>query len=125
MPSYDAAQFDPPAPVARVVLRNLDNSKSVSDVPLLIDTGADVTLLPRRAVASLGIPELTRGQYELVGFDGNRSAASAVVAELIFLNRAFRGQYLLIEQDWGVLGRDVLNHVALVLDGPQSQWTER
>jgi predicted aspartyl protease len=46
MPDYEASLFDPPAPVARVVLRNPDAGTAVSDVLLLLDTGADVTLLP-------------------------------------------------------------------------------
>ncbi len=72
MPSYDAFH-DPPAPVARVTLR--DGGKVVPDVPLLIDSGADVTLLPRTAVESLGIRPVGGPAYELVGFDGTRSSA--------------------------------------------------
>ncbi len=43
---------------------------------------------------------------------------------MIFLKRAFRGRYLLIEEERGILGRDVLNHVTLLLDGPRHQWSE-
>jgi predicted aspartyl protease len=39
-------------------------------VTLLIDTGADVTLLPRAAVEQLGLTSDSTAQYELVGFDG-------------------------------------------------------
>ena len=46
MPSYDATDCDPPAPVAQVTLRNPHSGEMVVDVPLLLDTGADVTLLP-------------------------------------------------------------------------------
>ena len=58
MPSYDASHFDPPAPVARVTLRNPQSGATVSDVLLLVDTGADITLLPRMAVERLGVPLL-------------------------------------------------------------------
>ena len=44
--------------------------------------------------------------------------------DLIFLNRRFRGRYLLTDDDAGVLGRDILNHLALLIDGPGTQWTE-
>ena len=47
MPSYDATGGDPPAPVAQVALRNVHSGQMVADVPLLLDTGADVTG-PRR-----------------------------------------------------------------------------
>jgi len=44
MPDYDAENFEPPAPVAYVTLRNPATGALLSDVPMLIDTGADVTL---------------------------------------------------------------------------------
>jgi len=53
MPAYDAIRFTPAAPVALVVIRNPNNSDSVSDVPMLLDSGADVTLLPRSATERL------------------------------------------------------------------------
>jgi hypothetical protein len=54
MPSYDALHYDPPAPIAQVALRAPDGA-TVSDVHLLLYTGADATLLPRSAIARLGI----------------------------------------------------------------------
>jgi predicted aspartyl protease len=124
MPSYDATHFVPPAPVAQVILRNPNSGATVSDVPFLVDTGADITLLPRSAVEQLGVPLLAGQRYELMGFDGNKSFASVVMLDLLFLKHAFRGRYLLIEEDHGIMGRDVLNHVILLLDGPQQQWSE-
>lgn len=117
MPSYDALRYDPPAPIALVNLR-AGNGATVSDVLLLLDTGADITLLPRSAIARLGItpdPALT---YELVGFDGSRGTTQAVDLDMIFLQKAFRGRYLLIDDDRGILGRDVLAGVTILLNGP-------
>jgi len=62
--------------------------------------------------------------YELAGFDGATSLASAVEVDMVFLGKLFRGRYLLTDQEHGILGRDVLNHVALLLDGPRLQWTQ-
>ncbi len=42
--------------------------------------------------------------------------------DLIFTNRRFRGRFLVTDSDVGVLGRDVLNHLRLLLDGPESRW---
>lgn len=125
MPSYEASDFDPPAPVARVVLRHPQSGATVSGVSLLLDTGADVTLLPRPAVEQLGVPLLPDQRYELMSFDGSKSFAPVVMLDLLFLRRAFRGRYLLIEAERGILGRDILNHVTLLLDGPQQQWSEQ
>jgi predicted aspartyl protease len=124
MPIYDAAHFDPPAPAALVVLRNPHSAEMGLDVALLVDTGADVTLLPRIAIEHLGTPLLADQQYELVGFDGTKSVAPAVVMEMVFLKRTFRGRFLLIDDELGILGRDVLRHVTLVLDGPRQEWWE-
>ena len=124
MPNYDASHFDPPAPVAQVMLRNPHSGAMVSDVLVLMDTGADITLLPRTVVEQLGAPLLAGQRYELMSFDGSTSFAPVVVLDLLFLKRAFRGRYLLIEEERGIMGRDILNHVRLLLDGPQQQWSE-
>ena len=68
-----------PAPVARVVVRHPEREQSVGDVPMLIDSGADATLLPRSAATSLGL-EGTGERYQLVGFDGTISESEAVHA---------------------------------------------
>ena len=91
---------------------------------MLIDTGADVTLIPRDMAAQLGVGIVAGLSYELVLFDGSSREAQAVELDLVFMNRVFRGRFLLLEESWGVLGRDVLNHISLVLDGPALTWSE-
>src|SRR4051794_21199079 len=109
MPTYDSARFNPPAPLAHVTLRNRDTGATQATVPMLMDTGADVTLLPRTATDQLGATADPDKQYELIGFDGSTSLAQIVHVDLLFLGRTFRGQFLLIDQEWGVLGRNILN----------------
>ena len=122
MPSYNGEWFNPPAPLARVTLRNPTSGQTVGDVPMLLDTGADVTLLPRAVVDRLNIALETNAQYEMVGFDGTSSLSSVVELEMIFLEKTFRGKFLLLEQEWGIIGRNVLNAVSLLLDGPHLIW---
>ncbi len=124
MPNYDASHFDPPAPVVYVTLRYPHSGATVSNVQLLLDTGADVTILPRMVVERLGVPLLANERYELMGFDGSKSFARVVMLDMLFLRRAFRGRYLLAEEERGILGRDILNHVMVLLDGPRQQWSE-
>jgi len=50
MPPYDDRFFAPPAAVLNARLRNPQDGAIIPDVLLLIDTGADVTLLPLGAV---------------------------------------------------------------------------
>lgn len=123
MPKYDAEHFDPPAPVATVTLRHPATGASLSDVPMLIDTGADVTLLPREYVDRLGV-ETESDAYEVQGYDGEISLADAVKLEMIFLDRKFTGQFLLIDQSIGILGRNVLNAIPILFNGPVETWEE-
>ena len=124
MPAYDRSLFDPPAPIAKVTIRHPNSGATISDVPMLLDTGADVTLLPQAFVEQLGISIDPNEGYELKGFDGNLSIARVVEVDLLFLRRAFKGRFLLIDQEWGLVGRDVLNHVSLLFDGVHLEWSE-
>ena len=125
MLAYDECFFTPPAPLARVTLRHPEIDPIVSDVPMLLDSGADVTLIPQASVARLGTIIHLNERYELMGFDGRISQAQAVQLDLIFLRRRFKGRFLIGMQEWGIIGRDILNHVSLLLDGPYLTWSEQ
>ncbi|MCC6125874.1 MAG: hypothetical protein IT426_12980 [Pirellulales bacterium] len=124
MPDYNAQTYQPPAPVASVVIRTLDNQNSISNVPMLIDSGSDVTLIPELCVRHLSLEAYQQGDYQLMAFDGSKTTARSVQCELLFLRRAYIGVYLLTDDTTGILGRDVLNHLCLVLDGPGLNWRE-
>ena len=47
MPAYDSTAFRPPAPVASVTVRSPVSGRVASNILLLIDSGADVSFLPR------------------------------------------------------------------------------
>ncbi len=125
MPKYDAENFDPPAPVARLSLRDPATGASLSDVPMLIDTGADITLLPRSYVDQLGTKPEIDVAYEIQGFDGASRLADMVQLELIFLGKKFTGQFLLVDRPIGILGRNILNVLSITFDGPRGKWDEQ
>jgi hypothetical protein len=125
MATYDDHFFNPPAPLARVTLRDIANGKTVSQIPMLLDSGADITLIPQQSVTLLGVSVEPETGYEVTGFDGRKSVAQVVNLDLIFLKRAFRGRFLVGNQEWGVVGRDVLNHISVLLDGPRLMWEEQ
>ncbi len=124
MPAYDPVLFFPPAPLARVTLRNPQSGETLSDVALLIDSGADVTMVPEASVTVLGVRIESAETYELQSFDQHISKAHPANLEMVFLRRTFRGRFLVIDQEWGILGRDVLNHLSILLDGPALNWRE-
>lgn len=124
MPKYDGVNFDPPAPVAYVSLRDPVTGASLSDVPMLIDTGADVTLLPVSYVEQLGLQPVPDVSYEIQGFDGEPKLAKMAELDLVFLGKKFSGQFLLMDQPIGILGRNILNVLSITFDGPRGKWDE-
>jgi hypothetical protein len=124
MAAYDSSLFDPPAPVALVSIRDPRGGDIVSGVRMLIDSGSDLTLIPERSVNELNIDLDQNESYELTGFDGHRSVAKSVQLELVFLGRTFKGRFVVGNSETGILGRNVLNHFPLVLDGPRLSWDQ-
>jgi predicted aspartyl protease len=122
MTSYDDQNFDPPAPFAEVLLRNTQTGAEISPVRMLIDTGADVTLIPRDAAMQIGCPQIA--VHMVSGFDGTTSISEEVLVEMIFLGKSFTGQFLTINQPMGIIGRNILNYLTLTFDGPNRTWQE-
>jgi hypothetical protein len=89
MPAYDSTAFRPPAPLAVVTIRSPSSGRSVANVPMLLDSGADVSLVPRQFVASLIDSQEHLPNYELEGFGGARSQSPAVYLAIGFLERTF------------------------------------
>lgn len=124
MPEYDSENFDPPAPVAYVTLRNPATGASLTNVPMLIDTGADATLIPQESVEQLEIEVEEDSLFEVQGFDGEIKWIKMAELELVFLKKKFTGQFLLIDQPMGILGRNILNSVSITFNGPRNKWDE-
>ena len=124
MPQYDRQQFDPPAPVAQVIVRTPDRARAVLGVAMLIDSGSDMTLIPRACADQLELPSKIVEGIRLQGFWGGDKPAEVVQAEVVFYGRDFHGHFPLIDGQFGILGRNVLNRLSLVLDGPRLNWRE-
>ena len=117
--------YSPPAPIARVKLRNPETLESITNVPMLLDTGSDITLLPKSFCDDIGV-EISASEFlELEGFNQATSIAFYVRLEFIFLDKIFRGNFLVYEQEEGIIGRDILNEFSILFDGKNSEWTKQ
>jgi hypothetical protein len=124
MHDYDGKRFQPPAPLATVNFCTLDGRKNSSNVAMLIDSGADFSLVPESCVKELGLEVNTQSEFELMGFDGSISKVSSVQCAMIFAEKVFRGIYFVTNDEVGIIGRNILNQFTLVLDGPHLRWRE-
>lgn len=118
---YSEAQFSPAAPVVKVTLHNEETNRSLSDVLMQLDTGADISLIPQSTATELNLPIVDR-QISLITFDGTESSYSLFQVKLQLDRYTFRGIYSVVEQDYGIIGRDILNLLPILFDGPQQEW---
>jgi hypothetical protein len=123
MTKYDES-FEPPAPVAKIVLRKIETGERIKDISMLLDTGADISLLPSSIVENLKIKPLPNETFELRGIYGNQKSVEVFYLQIIFLGKRFTGKYCLIEDEIGILGRDILNQVPILFDGLNLIWRE-
>jgi len=72
---------------------------------MLLDSGADVSLVPRQVVLALRSFHDAAAVHELMGLrTENRSVAQAVNLDMVFLARKVPSRFLLIDQERGILG---------------------
>lgn len=123
MRSYDDYNFSPPAPVVLASLSNPNTGKTATDVPMLLDSGADVTVLPASVVAQLGATPVSMVETRV--FDGTTFMSPVVHVDLRLGKSRFPGRYITSDADVGFIGRDILNSVILELNGPALFWSMR
>jgi predicted aspartyl protease len=85
-------------------------------LPMLVDSGADCTLVPAATVRQLGLPLIDTIGLVGVGGTYRRATVHAAVVELGDLRVIARVVAFL---DEAILGRDIMNQAVVVLDGPR------
>ena len=119
---YDDS-YNPPAPMAEIVLRNIETGKRSAKVKVLLDTGADISLVPISILESLQIRP-SEETVNLFGFDENKSTAELFNLQIVFLGKRITGNYCGINDTIGILGRDILNDFCITFDGKNLEWKE-
>ncbi len=120
MPPYESEGFDPPAPLARAAVVGAE--ERIVDVRMLVDTGADVSVIPRSVAAELGAAVRHSG-IRLQTYDGNQSEAEVADVGVEVGTYRFRGTFVVSDTQYGILGRNILNLLLLTLDGPRLFWS--
>jgi hypothetical protein len=133
--SYDK-NYDPPLPTCEITLSTnfagkIGKKKEASTkVKMMIDTGADISIIPKGAVNELEKRLGTRLPYEVqpvVDFNGKESSHKRYNLTLLIQNSGFKDELLLdfieIDDKDGILGRDIINNYSIHLDGCNLAWT--
>lgn len=113
-------QLQPPAPFVHLLLRNPADGSELLAVPAQIDTAADLTVLPQSLVKNLGLAQI--GTMLIGGLGGITYTLPTYVVLVGIHDLATKPIKVVAsaDEDWPLLGRDLLNSVRLTLDGPQS-----
>lgn len=119
MYSY-SKEFNPPAPVLSISL-SAPLSAETTQVEAIVGSGADITVVPAQIVSRL---RLRRVDLVLVSGLERGARESAVYSAMLTLEgvlppRVYR--VLSWDADYAILGRDVLNRLIAVLNGPQER----
>jgi predicted aspartyl protease len=114
--AYNTALL-PPAPFAPVRLASLTDHAEPVAIQAKIDTGADLTVIPLRLIEQLQL--MPAGEIEVEGYDGRRATIPAYDVNLQIDQLNVTGLLVIgFAEDYVLLGRDVLNRLRLLLDGP-------
>ncbi len=110
--------YFPSAPVVTVRLGSIDGRQASGLTPALIDTGADVTLVPFNLLQSIGAQYV--GDAVFSGITGDRKIADVyLVTLMVGLHRVPAVRVIaLAEDDEVIVGRDILNQLVVTLNGP-------
>lgn len=110
---YDARR-SPPAPVLPVRL-GPPNTEPVTAVAALVDSGADVTVLPEGLPQALGLPQVS--EVTVRGVTGT-ARVPVYAAEVEAAGRRRIVEVVGLGGE-ALLGRDLINRRVVTLDGPR------
>ncbi|MFO0763198.1 MAG: hypothetical protein U0359_42565 [Byssovorax sp.] len=111
--------FHPPAPMVPVRVRAPAGPDTV-DVEGKLDTGADLSAVHDQTIAELDLPPVRT--VRAAGFLGTLEEVLIYRADLEVDGHVFpRVEVLATRRPYVILGRNVLQHLVLRVDGPQEK----
>ncbi len=113
---YDC-NIDPPAPFVEVIVQHPTTDQQ-DILPAQLDTGADISGIPQRALDRLGLVAIRSVPIE--GYDNIRVLLPTYIITLEVVGVRFRHlEVVPLPGKHALLGRDVLNRFYTHLNGPE------
>jgi hypothetical protein len=114
---YDT-DYEPAAPALTIGIGSPRSNVARNEVTALVDSGADVTMIPLSILRSSGGRAKEKGQ--LRGILGEPITVNRYLITVYVAGFAIRGIQAVALKDNQeiILGRDVLNQLEIVLNGP-------
>lgn len=112
-------QIVPPAPFVHVTVRCVETGQQIGQAPAQLDIAADRTVLPGEYVEQLGLVPLDEVPIGAFGGQVMLLPTYRVQVGIRELPTVMIEAIAHAEEPYVLLGRDVLNHFRLLLDGPR------
>jgi len=112
--------FNPPAPVIELCV-SVPLSKDDISLTALIDSGADITVIPERIITQL---RLRRVDSLLASGFGKSVIEATVYAAILSVEGILKPKIYRVlswRENYVLLGRDLLNQLMTVLNGPSEE----
>lgn len=113
-----STEFDPPAAVIDIQVAGVVHPRPRVTVSAILDTGADMTAVPETLVDRLDL--FPTGRMVVEDVNGQTTIAHTYMVRLRVANKTIsEHKVLLTGLDFGIIGRDLLNTLYLLLNGPE------
>jgi predicted aspartyl protease len=122
--NYDSRRFSPSMPIVTVGISRAGDAEPFTTFDALVDTGADATLIPSDLLDA--VQALFVDRAYLRGVTGQRERIDLFLVTIYVPTAAVGGEVRIsgiravavAPGEFPILGRDVINHLRLSLDGP-------
>lgn len=114
-----SSSYQPPFPSTIVVIRNDEAGLSTQSVPALLDSGADATMVPIDLLQHIVAPPVVNTRIR--SHWGEWRAVQLFMVDIEVGSLRLPNNFVVgdDEGDEVILGRNVLNKLCLILDGPK------
>lgn len=123
---YDHERFEPSAPVVKIKIKNHWLQDLEESWYALLDTGSDTTAIPTQFLKKLQLKPYTRVEVQSATYDKTKKEfrdKAFVDFEIIDFDFKFNFKsVILLDIEEALIGRDILNHLHLNLNGPANEF---